>query len=283
MKREVFGMCIAAAVFVGCKEPAAVVIEEDEFLEVTSLTQDPDVERTAIDSTALLPSDEDTFAGFLTVNKVTYDFGAGADSFAFSRIFFADRFRPIRRNQRTIGYYGFNLGPILLNDSLMVRIPHVIRLRWLGMDTVAGYEYVKNLSTTYQPNRIYTWRSDSIGAAVSIVSPPDLSVLAPAGGAVLRRDRNLELLWRGEGHISIIISAYDPVLRRTHALFFLRPRVNRGRAVLDTRILRLIPPGRYFIFSFVLANRRVEDIVRPSAGQVLLQASDVHNVLVAFP
>jgi hypothetical protein len=242
------------------------------------------VERVAIDSTAVLPSDEDTFAGFLLVNKVTYDLGPRIDSFAVSRVFFADRFRPVRRNQRTIGYHGFNLGPILLNNSPMVRIPHIIRMRLPAVDTVAGFEYIKDLTTTYQPGQVYTWAADSINATgASILSPRELEVLAPAGGALLQRERNLELLWRGEGHLSIIVSAYDPVLQRTRGLLILRPRVNTGRATIDARILSLIPPGRHFVFSFVLTTRRVEEVVRPYRGQVLLQASEVHNVFVTFP
>jgi len=286
MKRLILMSCFAAVAVLGCKEPTSVVLDgEEDLLEVTVLPPlDPDVELSAIDSTAILPSDENAFAGLLIVNKVTYDAGTRSDSFAFSKVFFADRIRPIRLNQRTIGFHGFNLGPILLNNSPMIRIPHIIRMKAPFADTVAGFEYVKDLTTTYQPNYTYTWSADSINATgASIVSPGELSVSAPAGGAVLSRERNLELAWRGEGNLSIIISAYDSVLQRTKALLHLRPRVNRGRAVLGARILRLLPPGRKFVFTFVLSNRRLEDVIRPYRGQVLLQASEVHNTFVEFP
>ena len=286
MKRLILISCFVAVAVLGCKEPTSVVLDREEnLLEVTALPpQDPDVELSAIDSTAILPSDENAFAGLLIVNKVTYDAGTRVDSFAFSKVFFADRIRPVRRNQRTIGFHGFNLGPILLNNSPMNRIPHIIRMKAPQADTVAGFEYVKDLTTTYQSNQTYTWAADSINATgASIVSPGELRVLAPVGGASLSRDQNLELLWRGEGNISIFISTYDPVLQRTRALLHVRPRVNRGRAVLGVRLLRLLPPGRNFVFTFVLSNKRLEDVFRPYRGQVLLQASEVYNTLVTFP
>jgi len=150
-------------------------------------------------------------------------------------------------------------------------------------DTVAGFEYIKDVTTTYRPNQAYTWAADSINSAgASIVSPGELRVLAPSGGDTLVRHRDLVLSWQGEGNLSIIISGYDPIAQRTRPLFHLRPRVNRGRAVLGVKILRLLAPGRNFIFTFVLSNRRVEDVLRPYRGQVLLQASEVHNVFVTF-
>jgi len=286
MKRLVFAICLATVTVFGCNEPIVLDGEED-LLEVDALTQeDPDVELTAIDSTAILPSDENTFAGLLVVNKVTYDVDDGprVDSFALSRVFFADILRPVRHNQRTVGFHGFYLGGINLNTLPMIRIPHIIRMRMPPADTVAGFEYIKDLTATYRPNQAYTWAADSINVTgVSIVSPGELRVIAPTGGAVLSRNRSIELLWRGEGSLSIIISAYDPVLRRTRPLLRLRPRVNQGRAVLGVRLLRLLPPGRDFIFTFVLSNRRVEDVLRPYRGQVLLQASEVHNIFVKFP
>jgi len=69
MKRLILISCFVAVAVLGCKEPTSVVLDrEEDLLEVTALPPaDPDVELSAIDSTAILPSDENAFAGLLII------------------------------------------------------------------------------------------------------------------------------------------------------------------------------------------------------------------------
>ena len=78
--------------------------------------------------------------------------------------------------------------------------------------------------------------------------------------------------------MSIVISTFDPVTRKTRPLLQLRSRANSGRALLPAKILQQLPQlQRRFVFTFVLANRRE---VATGTGRVLVQAASVVNRFV---
>jgi len=57
--------------------------------------------------------------------------------------------------------------------------------------------------------------------------------------------------------------------------------VNTGRAILNARVLAMLPRDRRFwVFTFVLANRDTSLVVGGFQGGVLIQAASVYNSYV---
>ena len=274
----------------GCQQPSGVelVTPPEEDLEITAIAgTDTAYARPSVDSSAVLPGEHDAFPGLLTVNKIKYDAtGSVSDSLAFSRVFLADRLHPVQVLGRTVGYPGFDLGPsISLNGTPVLRLPHVIPIRRVLLDTIilAGYEYVVPLTTTYQANTEYRWIAQpSVLSGFNIVirTPDELIVESPRGGSIVSRNEDLELRWRGQGgQFWIIVSKVEPISRRVIPLLRLQPRVNRGYAIVPSKVLRALPRDQRYVLTFVLANRS-QATVDGYPDRILVQAASVYNSYV---
>lgn len=278
----------------GCQQPNAVevTLESDEpQLEVTSLAMvDTSVYQAGVDSVGVIPSDQVDYAGLLLVNNIKFDGGTrwGEYSGAFSSVLITDRSRPLEGPRGKIyGYYGVRLMPNLLtpvrvNGLAMREKAHRIKLA--GIPVSFGYEYDRDVTTIYQPDMPFTWSAtpDSLGAVqASIQSPANLQVSSPVGGSVISRNQDLRLLWTGQGELHIILSAYNPTGKLSRPLLKLHPLVNKGHARVSASILRALPADRYYVFTFIVANRKEVRVDRN--GQtvlVLAQAASVHNIYV---
>jgi hypothetical protein len=278
---------LAGGLLAGCQQPADLELTNDgetTSLEILPIAMPDSLIPTAsFDSTAILPMDQVKYRGQFLVTRVTLDAGpASSASYALSRVLVADS--AVRFQQREIGGNGVDLGPVLLNQEAMVKIQHRITLKRLVLrDTVIvqGVEYLANLSGTYQPGITYTWTaplSPAGGLSVSIPSPQQLVVASPRGGLVHSREKDLLLRWQGGGgKTQIIVSVYDPLTKRSLPVLELRPKTETGRAILPASVLRQFPQGPWFVFTFVLSNRKVVALAQNTAGGVLIQAADVHN------
>jgi hypothetical protein len=276
----------------GCKDAAPVQVLPPggtPDVEITPVAAaDTNYVAAPVDSSAVLPADNLRFGAFLTINRITLDNGPQRSSGAYARVLFEDRLRPVRFLARRFGFHGLDLGTVELNGDPMVRVPHRIRINRILIDTVvaAGWEYLQNLSPTYEPGGVYTWTapaSDSTDAfSLSITAPPELTVQSPMGGTTVRADQPLQLRWTGTGPISIVVSGYEAGSLRLRPRFVLRPRVNTGSVVLPARVMRLLTQDRFqaYAFSFVLANRDEARSVGRFNGAVLLQAAAVYTTVV---
>lgn len=276
----------------GCERPPDITlppdVNGDNEIEVTSITAgDGDYSFTQIDSLAVLPGEQIHFAGRLVVNRITYDFGNVVRTVARSHVVFEDRDREVRLLGRRVGFHGVNLGQVLLDGSPMLRVAHRIPIRRLQGDTtiLAGFEYIADLSSGYQPSHTYTWQvtppDPLIPFSLSIRSPENLTVESPRGGSVVIRENDLPVRWSGGGEIRIIVSGFDPASRETRPILQIRPRVNRGRLVLPSRVLRILPERfRHYAFTFVVANRTESDGVGNFSGRVLIQSASVYTSYV---
>ena len=277
----------------GCQQPAEVELRPDldDVLEVTPLAEvDSTFGRPSIDSSAVLPREHDMFGGMLVVNRVKYDAGVRVDSGAFSRVYFANRNLPVMFMGRIVGFHGIDLGlPPLspaLNGAPMSRVPHRIPLRRIFADSIAlaGFEYFSDLTTTFQANTEFRWTASSGfpgGFDISIRSTDNLEVQSPRGGSLISRNQDLPLRWRGQGDsFTIVISRFDPLTRRVKPLLQLRPRVNRGHAIIPAKILRTLPRERFYVMTFMLANRSRSEVVAGYGERVLVQAASVYNSYV---
>lgn len=266
----------------GCQKPTAVQLTADSQLVIENVTEpDPMIERPPVDSTGLLPVDGERFAGFIGVTSIKTDLGSGVEARTMARVLFESRYRPLIVDGRK-WFFGLPLGTVIVSSGGVgdVLFP---RERRFGMQS-CGVEYVRE-ALNYIPRgfyRITATGSDSVGAFITTVEAPELlTVLSPHGGQRIRRDADLELRWRGNGPLSIILSAAETRNGRHHLipLFTVKPAVNDGRAVLSRRVLQGLPAGRY-MFTFVLKNRDEQLTVGRFQGRVLVQASSIYNVRI---
>jgi hypothetical protein len=281
---------ITLILLAGCQQPADVELTPDKgqsALEVLSVVvPDTNLSLGSIDTLAVLPEEQVSFRAHFLVHRVTLDAGAGKSTFAYGRVFVADT--AVRWLGQTVGFDGKNVGAVALNGATMTQIAHRIPIPTLSVrDTsiIRGVEYVVDLTAVYLPAKGYVW---SFVPAVtgfpsqSVRTPDALAVLSPLGGAVIDRDRDLLLRWEGNsGRISIVLSIFEPLTRRTRPILELRPVTNTGKAVLPAKLLESLPRlKRYYVFTFILANRSGADITQPVSGKVLAQAADVYNSFV---
>lgn len=286
-----YGLILAVAA--GCQKPDPIVVDSGEsterLVEVTPLAApDTDQTFTSVDTTGVTPQDASSFAAFVLISKVQYDAGAaGTHTESFSSVYFADRTTPLQFNGKTIGFFGLDLSPaITINGLPMFRFPHRVRVPGVLRDTAFGFVYLKDLVGLHQPNSLYTWSiptASVVGSfSTSIMTPDNVQILAPAGGSVLPRNRDLLLRWTGKGDLNVVISVMNPVSKKTRPIMKLHPRFNTGRAIIDQRVLQLLPPERFFVFTFVIANRFERLVVAPYQGMILVQAASVHNSYIEF-
>jgi hypothetical protein len=176
---------------------------------------------------------------------------------------------------------------IFLGKGLMLNgIPMVAVIRRVGA-AIAGWKYIGDLTSIYRANQEYRWNApdDAVGViGDSINTPDDLNVISPRGGTVHTRNDDLVIRWTGGGSISIIIQSRllsTANVAKTRPLLLITPNINRGRLTLNPKILALLPKGKDFVFTFVLANRKEVKVPRYS-GKVLLQAASIYNSYVVI-
>jgi hypothetical protein len=273
----------------GCQKPSPLTVEppaDTGTLHVTVLSNpDTNIAVTPIDSVGVLPADQTTYSGLFLVNTVKYDNGHGAFPVAYASAYFGDRNHPLVVNGKTVGYYGIDLMPssifpLRIGGIAMVRYPYRIHLA--GRDTTFGYMY-RAAFASLQPRNNYDWddpRPDSThlsGFRDSVVIPEDLKVLAPVGGSVLSRTEQIVMRWTGSGDLVIVISTFNPLTGKSRPVLKLEPEVNTGTAVIDPRLLQLLPQSRNFVFTFIIANKADRLLGGLPKDRVLVQAASVYN------
>ena len=284
MKKEILLTALFALIIAGCQKPTEVQLVNESVFDVENVEEpDPTIERTAVDSTALLPKEQQKFAGFIELVSVRTDKGLGVESNIGARVVFESRVRSVV--DPTTGrkkYYGFPLDTVRVNDKLMFARERIAR------NPASGFEYVRELPT-YEPLRRYNFvaistHNDSVGAfAVSVEAPENLAVQSPVGGQRILQNKDLELRWSGKGNLSFIISTVQIQNNQIRIIPILNVRAkrNEGHAVLPRKVLELLPKGIY-VFTFVLSNRDERATVGNFRGKVLVQASSIHNVVVGL-
>jgi hypothetical protein len=287
-KRMILPFLLAVGV-AGCKQPAEVELTPDETatnLEVLAIVlPDTDIEVTAVDTIGVLPDEQVRYTGSCVINATTWDGGTGIKRAAYSRVFIADS--GVRAIGRLVGFSGLDLGLVTLNGNLMLKSPHRVPVgRLFGQDStlVRGVEYLADLTTTYLPDREYTWTIPlhlAPNLVVTTETPEELKVTSPAGGTIVPRARDLHLRWTGgKGRLSIVVSVFEPLQKKSRPLFELRVKANTGHAIIPAKLLALLPQQRLFVFTFILSNKKEITATSPLSGRVFVQAASVHNSYV---
>ena len=286
MNRTSCALVCALLLAAGCRQPSDVELVSDENttnLEAYPVVlSDTDFVAMSVDSTGVLPDDQMRYNGSFVINAVTWDAGDVIKSVAYSRVFVADS--TVRVLNRLVGFQGSDVGTVTLNSNLMLKVAHRISLSSIfNRDTVIvrGVQYLADLTGSYQPDHLYTWvvinRLVPV-LTVELETPDHLSVISPRVGTTNLRSLNLPgLWWGGKAKMSIILSVYDPALKRTRPLLDLRVRTNNGRAVIPSKLLTQLPSGTTFVLTFVLANKVESQILQPVSGKIMAQAAFVYN------
>ena len=98
---------------------------------------------------------------------------------------------------------------------------------------------------------------------------------------MIPRTKDLDIRWNGgKGKMSVIVSQYDPPTRTVKPILELRVKANNGKAVVPAKLLSTLPQQRYFVLTFILANRKEVTVTQPATGTILVQAAAVHNCYV---
>jgi hypothetical protein len=279
--------CLLFLCQAGCQKPSPLTVEPPAGSLVVTVLGNPDTNITVnpIDSVGVLPADQTTYDGLFLVNSVKYDNGHGIFSVAYASAYFGDRNRPLVVNSRVVGYYGIDLMPssffpLKIGGIPMIRYPYKIHIG--SRDTTFGYVY-RAVFASLQPKTSFDW--DDPGPDTtrlhpfrdSVQTPEDLKVLAPLGGSVLSRAKQVDLRWTGSGSLVIVISTYNPVTGKSRPILQLGPTVNTGTAVIEPRVLQLLPQTRNFVFTFVIANKFDRLLGGLSKDRILVQAASVSN------
>ena len=279
----------------GCQKPAPLTVEPPAdspagSLLVTVLSNpDTNINVNPIDSVGVLPADQTNYSGLFLVNTLRYDDGHGlTPPLVFASAYFGDRTKPLVVNGRIVAYYGIDLMPsasfpLKVGGIPMIRYPYKIHIG--SRDTAFGYMY-RAVFYSLPPRNLYDWDDPRPDPTVplpikdSVVMPEDLKVLAPVGGSVLSRSKQVDLRWTGNGNLTIVISTYNPVTGKTRPVLQLQPVVNTGKAVIETRLLQLLPQTKNFVFTFIIANRSDRLLGGPYKDRILVQAACVYNSYV---
>ena len=217
MKKLVILTCLLFVFQAGCQKPSPLTVEPPVespagSLLVTALSNpDTNITVNPVDSTGVLPTDQTGYSGLFLVNTVKYDNGHGTVALAYASAYFGDRNRPLVANGKIVGYYGINLmpyasvSPLKIGTIEMHQYPYRIHIG--GRDTTFGYMY-RAVFASLQPRTSFDWDDPGPDPARlgpfkdSVQTPEDLKVLAPLGGAILSRSKQVDLRWSGSGKSS---------------------------------------------------------------------------------
>jgi hypothetical protein len=292
MNRPVSFLILLALVTAGCQHPDEVHLtpgpdDATTQMEINSIVADSTGHGVGDSSTVLQQNDQTRFGAILSVQRIVDDYVAATvrnvGRVEFSSVVFTDRSRPVLDSIQHYGYWGLQLATVKLNSLSMTQVRHLIHVPVVG-NVPAGYEYFRLLNGTYQPGQLYTW-TISIGGtdstSFSVTAPKSLSVQSPVGGSRIPRNVPLDLRWTGTGNLTIIVSQYFPLLKKSKPLFSIVPAINAGHLIVPPRVLELFRArAQYLVFTFMLENRNVPAGVTAYPGKVLVLASDVYNSYV---
>src|SRR5271169_372848 len=140
--------------------------------------------------------------------------------------------------------------PLKIGGIPMVRFPYKIHIG--SRDTAFGYVY-RAAFASLKPKTSFDWDDPGPDPVLSpfkdsVQTPEDLQVLSPAGGSILSRSKQVDMRWTGSGNIVIVISTYNTVTGKTRPVLQLQPAVNTGKAVIEPRLLALLPQTKDFVF-----------------------------------
>ena len=294
MKKLAILVCLLFLCQAGCQKPSPLTVEPPADSPAGSLlvtaVSNPDTNITVspIDSTGVLPTDQTGYSGLFLVNTVRYDNGHGAPPVVYASAYFGDRNKPLLVNGKVVGYYGIDLMPssiipLKIGGIPMIRYPYKIHVG--SRDTTFGYIYRAPAFFVLQPKTSYDWDDPGPDPRLSpfkdsVQTPEDLTVLAPVGGSVISRAKQVDLRWTGKGNLFIVISTYNPVTGKSRPVLQLQPAVNTGHAVIEPRLLALLPQTRNYVFTFIIANRADRLLGGLPKDRILVQAASVYNSYV---
>jgi hypothetical protein len=271
----------------GCDRPGPIELRDGVAGAPTlELLNEPPSPRmlgtTDVDSSGLLPADPQTVFGEMMITGSVYDGLYVHTETSLARAVFFDRSAPVL-NQRgdTVGYRALDAGTITLDGQELRKRDKRVPLGDLPGDTVLGVQYVLKSSfggLTYAGGHLYSWRNPlaALSAPVegSLESPAAIRVTSPLPSDPVSLAHNLRVRWEGGG-ATVRIVIRDPVTMEP--IVKMRLRANHGWALIPRSILRLLPQGPGFVFTFS-SERSVMMRADGFADDIRVQATTSHSL-----
>ncbi len=292
MKRLMQLLVVSSFVAAGCHHPDEVVLPPDPGADpqmtVTAISPaDTASGAGQLDSSAVLPSDQSRFGGYLSLNRVVDDFAIAGVRLTrtreFAKAVVTDRSQPVKLGPIVFGFQGMRMTGISVDGYPLAEIPHTVAVPTVG-NVAAGYEYAVNMAGKFQPDRVYHWivrAGMGMPDTLDIRTPPALSVQSPVGGQRISRTQPLDIRWTGSGKILIVVSEYFPLVRKARPLLIVQPVDNLGHLIVRPRVMALLPAQhQMYVLTFVLYNREEGAKLGGYQEGVLVQASSVYNTYV---
>jgi hypothetical protein len=208
-----------------------------------------------IDSSGMIQADPRAVFGEMMITGSVYDGLYLHREASLARAVFFDRSSPVLNTRGdTIGYHAVDAGTITIDGQELRKRDKRVALHDAPGDTLVGVQYVLKSSSggiEYTGGHAYQWRNPVTAfpspIETALESPAAIRVTSPLPSEAVSLARNLRVTWDGGGAtVRIVIS--DPVTMEP--IVKMRLRSNHGWAVIPRSILRLLPEGPGFVFTF---------------------------------
>ena len=302
MRRTNFIFAVVAALWVlGCQEQLPVALTPDQTASALEVKVLPAIDSSliveaSVDTSGVTQSEEQTYPATFLVNGVKSDLGTSHTSFSYSRILLNNTLNSITVAGKVIGYVSVDVGQAKVNSVDLPKFARPVRTYtnfFTGQNAGSAYALVDKDNApisdfTFAPRQHYRFVADGRGAVSSfelgIDSPDEVTVVEPKAGSVVFRDRDLQIRWDGKAgsKFRILVSSFNPASNvSVKPLIEVNVTEGSNSIVIPSDLLeglRANSDGRY-LFSFISSNRNVVSIPGYK-GNVLVQASSIHNVLL---
>jgi hypothetical protein len=309
MKKTLFSLLIAVLLvsYIGCDNPGPIQVIRDDFpqpSEVSLLMNKENdtlvVSESSYDFTGLLNDDEEKNAGTILVNGVRSDFGDSNVEFSYSRVMLRDKNSPISISGR-FGRYDadprLDAGTVRVNGTMFSRYEAIIQIRSLSSLYIPAGVFYKLVSEKNEASKEFAFRpisqysidADGKGPispfVERIVSPAEVRLTDPKPNALVFRDEDLIVRWKGEAgqSVAVIIALFDDNQKVPgKPLMKLVVPAHANSLLVPSKLLQLIPKtseGRY-VFTIISSNVSDNGGIAGYSGKVLVQSSSIHNVSV---
>lgn len=280
----------AALGLAGCGKEAPVELvqsdgstERAEVINTPSMS-DPLFSGGDVDSTmpSLLPG---RVFGQMIVSGLHFESPLESYDASLARAVFFDRNAPILTGTDT-AYRTLDIGALDVDGIRMMR---ALKLSPMGSRDTLGVQYVVGSRGggrpfVYKPVYVYAWQAEGADSippfGISFVSADTVRIVAPVVGDVVPAGRDLVMRWNGgASELLIQIGTVRPG-ELSRSLFRLRVRTNRGRAIIPSRVLQLLPRDYPYIAFSLISEKHSTTRVSGFGDEVLLQSAYAHSIVV---
>ncbi len=226
------------------------------------------------------------YFGRLEVTQVLNEFPQRSDSMIRAGAIFLDTAGPVEWNGHVVAYPSLDAGNLLLNGDTLVRLDRRIPAPGAQGDTMVGPQYQLR-----QPSRDLSsvpLRWVSLGSAsippFDVTAPPPVPVrILGISPRYLAADEPVLIRWSctNPGVDVTISRPGDGAQRSWMPVVQLRVINIKGEITIPSKVIGLLPLGRYSSFLLTVSSVREQPVMIPGyRDEVLIRSTSIHNVLL---